>query len=37
MTILEMYQELEDQTKEEYDYYYDDIDYTIELDYTTQS
>ena len=32
-----MYQELEDQTKEEYDYYYDDIDYSIELDYTTQS
>lgn len=36
MTILEMYQELEEQTQEEYEYYDDIVDYTIDIDYTIQ-
>ena len=36
MTILEMYQELEEQTQEEYDFYDDNLEYTLEIDYTTQ-
>jgi uncharacterized lipoprotein YehR (DUF1307 family) len=35
MTIQEMYEELDEQT-EELEYYDDYVDYSIEIDYTTQ-